>query len=216
MGITEFTFNLLLIFFPGIICAYLVDLFTQHPQRTQFQFLINSFLLGISSYLVYAAVVAFFSETTTLAESNLIKVISGSKGDTISVAETIKVCVAAFGLAIVLIIFSTYKLHFKLFQILRITTKFGEPDVWAYFMNSKSNPWATVRDLENGLVYDGWIEAFSDTSKDAELLMRDVDVYDNDSDGYLYHVDAQYLSMDQSMISIEVRSDETGENHGQQ
>lgn len=61
MDISEFAFNLLLIFFPGIICAYMVDMFTNHRERTQFQFIINAFLLGFGSYLLFAVIVYFYA-----------------------------------------------------------------------------------------------------------------------------------------------------------
>ena len=33
MDITEFTIRLLLLFFPGIICSYIIDTFTIHKPR---------------------------------------------------------------------------------------------------------------------------------------------------------------------------------------
>ena len=99
----------------------------------------------------------------------------------------------------------THKLHFRLFRFLGITNKFGELDVWGYLMNSNDVSWITVRDIENNLMYDGWIQAFSDNSKEAEVLLGDVQVYDNNSGELLYEVNSQYLSLDKAKIRIEVR-----------
>ena len=101
---------------------------------------------------------------------------------------------------------NTHKLHFRLFQKLKITKKFGEQDVWGFLMNSPSTEWITVRDTENNIMYDGWVKAFSDNSKEAELLLESVSVYKNDTGEHLYDVDAQYLSLNRDKISIEVRS----------
>tara|TARA_B100001245_G_scaffold173899_2_gene132317 strand:+ start:34374 stop:34610 length:237 start_codon:yes stop_codon:yes gene_type:complete len=78
-------------------------------------------------------------------------------------------------------------------------------------MNSDDVNWITVRDLENDLMYDGWIQAFSDNSKEAEVLLGDVRVYRNSSGELLYEVGSQYLSMDRSNIVIEVRKGEQNE-----
>ena len=55
MEATEFAVRLLLLFFPGVICAYIVDTLTIHKPRTQFLFVLNSLILGLTSYFVYWA-----------------------------------------------------------------------------------------------------------------------------------------------------------------
>lgn len=204
MDISEFAFNLLLIFFPGIICAYMVDMFTNHKERTQFQFVINAFLLGFGSYLLYAAIV-YLCSPDKINSINFLHALSEGKVK-ISVKEILQVCAVAFFLGVAIIVINTHKLHFRLFQALNITNKFGEQDVWGLLMNSPATEWVTVRDNENNIMYDGWVKAFSDNSKEAELLLEDVSVYKNDTGTHLYDVDAQYLSLDRDKISIEIRS----------
>ena len=72
-------------------------------------------------------------------------------------------------------------------------------------MNSNETEWVTIRDLKNNLVYDGWIKAFSEDSRNPEILLRDVTVYNNSSAEELYEIDAQYLKLDSECISVEVR-----------
>ncbi|MBF8276038.1 MAG: hypothetical protein HW390_1111 [Candidatus Brocadiaceae bacterium] len=73
-------------------------------------------------------------------------------------------------------------------------------------LNIKGTVWVAVRDHKNNLIYDGWVQAFSDDSKDAELLLRDVSIYNNDSGECLYQVGAVYLSRKREDISIECRT----------
>jgi len=61
MELSEFSLRLLLLFFPGVVCAYVVDALTIHRRRSEFEFLLNSLVLGIASYLVYR--MAMFSWT---------------------------------------------------------------------------------------------------------------------------------------------------------
>ncbi len=204
MNISEFAFNLLLIFFPGIICTYMVDMFTNHRERTQFQFLINVFLLGFGSYLFYAFVVYCFA-SNKIDNINFLNAISGGKTK-ISLKEILQVCAISSILAVIIIFINTHKLHFRLFKTLKITNKFGEQDVWGFLMNSPSTEWVTVRDNENNIMYDGSVKAFSDNSKEAELLLENVSVYRNDSGKHLYDINAQYLSLNRDKISIEIRT----------
>lgn len=205
MNISEFAFNLLLIFFPGIICTYMVDMFTNHRERTQFQFIINAFLLGFGSYLIYAFVVYCFAPEK-VSNINFLHALSAEGKAKISLKEILQVCVISSFLAVFIIVANTNKLHFRLFQTLKISKKFGEQDVWGFLMNSSSTEWVTVRDHENNIMYDGSVKAFSDNSKEAELLLENVSVYRNDSGEHLYDIDAQYLSLNRNKISIEIRS----------
>ncbi len=202
MNISEFAFSLLLIFLPGILCAYMIDMFTNHRERTQFQFVINAFLLGFGSYFLYAAPGYFFSPEK-IGSINFLRMLSGEQ-TTISLKEILLVCALSAFLAVLIISINTHKWHFRLLKKLGITNKFGEQDVWGFLMNSAKTEWVTVRDIENNLMYDGWIKAFSDNSKEAEVLLGDVEVYRNDSGEYLYDTDAQYLSLNREKISIEV------------
>lgn len=56
------------------------------------------------------------------------------------------------------------------------------------------------------MAYDGWVVAFSDDSKDAELLLRDVSVYQNSTGEPLYQVGMMYISRNREDIAIEIRT----------
>lgn len=91
-------------------------------------------------------------------------------------------------------------------QDLESRISFGELDVWGYTLNLKEVVWVTVRDHKNDLIYDGWVQAFSDDSRDAEVLLRDVSVYKNSTGEKLYQVGGVYLSRNREDISIECRT----------
>jgi len=114
-------------------------------------------------------------------------------------------CVAAVVLGIGITYISTFKLHTHLAHKIKMTKKFGELDVWGYTFNSKNIEYVTVRDHKNNLVYDGWVQSFSDDSENAELLLRDVSIYTNDTIERLYQVGAIYLSLNKEDIAIEFR-----------
>lgn len=54
MELSELTLRVLLLFFPGVLCAMLVDALTVRRERTPAQFLTASFVLGMGLYLFLA------------------------------------------------------------------------------------------------------------------------------------------------------------------
>lgn len=61
-----------------------------------------------------------------------------------------------------------------------------------------------VRDHKLDLLYFGWILVYSDSEKQRELLLRDVRVYNNSTDDFLYEVSRMYLSRESFDLTIEV------------
>jgi hypothetical protein len=208
MEVSDLTIRLLLLFFPGLICSYIVDAFTEHPPRTPFVVLLQSLVFGIASYFIYWAILNLAGIFST--KSSPVSVVFLSALLHPEVTLDFKEIVYASGvsvlLGLVLTIASKYKIHYKLVHALKISSKFGELDVWGYTFNINRIEWATVRDHQHDLIYDGWVQAFSDDSKNAELLLRDVSVYRNLAGAYLYQVGAMYLSLRKDAIRIEFRS----------
>lgn len=124
----------------------------------------------------------------------------------VSYSEIAWVCLVSIILGLFITVIETYKIHFRLIRFLRISDKFGELDVWGYSFNAPDIECVTVRDIEKNLVYDGWVQAFSDDSKNAELLLRDVSVYNNLEGTFLYQVGAMYISRNRDDITIEFRT----------
>lgn len=208
MELSEFTFKLLLLFFPGILCAYLVDQLTIHRPRETFFFLLQSFVYGIFSYFICWAnlsIVNYLRPGTLNANVTFLRALIKSN-EVFSFKEIVVTCIIAIFLAGLVSISSRYKLLNKAAHLIGITKKFGELDVWGYMLNMEEVVWVTVRDHKNNLIYDGWVQAFSDDSKDAELLLRDVSVYKNSTAERLYQIGVVYLSRNREDISIECRT----------
>lgn len=208
MEITEFTIRLLLLFFPGIICSYIVDTFTIHKPRTPFFFVIQFFAFGLSSYFLYYWIMhigtklGFWNSTSevvflkALVDANI----------PISYSEIAWVCLISIIMGLFITAVENRKWHFRLIRFLKIGNKSGELDVWSYSFNQPDIEWVTVRDMEKNLIYDGWVQAFSEDSKNAELLLRDVCVYSNLEGRFLYQVGGMYISRNRDDIIIEFRT----------
>jgi hypothetical protein len=208
MQISELAFRLLLLFLPGLLCAYVIDELTIHRPRELAFFLLKSFVLGMGCYFTYWAVIKgvhLLWPGAPLSELIFLRALVDSKV-TFSFAEIAYVSILAVVVGCLVSFSAKHKLVNRLAQWSRVTKKFGELDVWGYMLNIPDIVWVTVRDHKNNLVYDGWIQAFSDDSKNAELLLRDVSIYKNDTGERLYQSGAVYLSRDRGDISIECRT----------
>lgn len=213
MEITEFVFNLLLLFFPGLICAYIIDHLTMHKPKEISFFLLQSFILGIASYFIYWSILKILHLLLPMYINSTVVFLNRitQSGISFSFKEiTFVTCIA-----VLLGAFIGFCSHRKVFnrfaRFIGLTNKFGELDVWGYLFNLEDVVWVTVRDHKNNLIYDGWVQAFSDDSESAELLLRDVSIYKNDSGDRLYQVGMVYLCRNREEISIECRTIEIDE-----
>jgi hypothetical protein len=91
----------------------------------------------------------------------------------------------------------------KLAKKIKVSNKPGEIDIWSHIMNQKITPWVVVRDIENDLMYEGWVQLFSDSTERDELFLRDVKVFTNKSAQELYDVPALYLPKNRQNLTIE-------------
>lgn len=205
--ITSLTVRLILLLFPGVICTYIVDALTAHRPRTPFFFGVQSLILGLGAYLVYwlglrslglfirplaGRPVVFLD---ALADANT----------TINYSEVAWACLAAVVLGIAVVTFINRKFLTRAAGVIGVSNQIGELDVWGRSLNVSGGNWVTVRDHRNDVMYDGWVDSFSDDSRDAELLLRDVAVYKNSTGEHLYDVGAMYLSLERDSIAMEFR-----------
>lgn len=214
MDLSEFTFKILLLFFPGIIAAIIIDTFSIHEKRTPFFFLTYSFVLGVSSYFLYWLLInigPIFCRYP-LNSINFFQSLT-MQNIPLDIREVAFVTLTSIIFSIIVVFILTYKVHFRIARVLKLSKKSGELDIWGYTMNIPDFEYATVRNYSKDLMYDGYIEAFSDDSKNAELLLSEVMVYRNSDAKHLYSVGAIYLSLSREDIEIEFRGIEKENTH---
>lgn len=209
MTITETALRLLLLFFPGIVAYYVVDALTEHPRRQSFEVLLLSFTFGVGSYvflhLLYGLLnvaSGWFSVQSSLSVTFFDSL--ASKQPAIELREIVYATLCAVALAILLSALLNYKLLHRIAHALRVSRKFGDLDVWSFVFNSPEVEWVVVRDLAHNLAFEGWVQAFSPTFAQNELLLRDVKVLENDSGKEMYTIGALYISRNQDDLTIEI------------
>ena len=205
MNISDFAFRLLLLFLPGIICAYIIDLLTVHRPRASFFFLLKSFVLGLGSYLTYWSVLWVWyriSKAKTQPGVHFLRALASSK-TLISFREIGIVCGVAVMIGLILAFVIRKRWVYIVCRALRLTKKSGQLDVWEYAFNLEKADFVTVRDRAEGLAYYGRVGAFSDDGNRPQLFLQDVQVLSNETGELLYKKGAIYIGRDWRNITIE-------------
>lgn len=208
MELSALTLRVVLLFFPGVVCALIVQALTNRRERTTPSFLIDAFLFGVGVYLLLAGLRAACAAVAQPAgwavppEITFFNVLINEQAR-ISWGEIGFSALAALVLGAAVAAVINHHVLYRTAERLGISRKFGDPDVWSYFLNSPDIRWVVVRDVATDTVYEGAVEAFSDTGAAPELLLRSVKVSRNSTDTKLYECDRVYLSRDRSSLVVE-------------
>ncbi|MBW3571276.1 MAG: hypothetical protein KY467_09230 [Gemmatimonadetes bacterium] len=150
MELSVLTLRVVLLFFPGVLCALVVHSLTIQRERTTPQFLTSAFVYGVSTYLLLAALragsagvadvfgwpapprVTFFAALT----DERARIAWGEIGLSAVVALVLALLLAAAG---------NHNLLHRLAERCGISRRFGEPDVWSHFLNSPEIRWIAFR-----------------------------------------------------------------------
>src|SRR5687768_16629805 len=129
MDITEFAFRLILLFFPGLTGAYVLDTLTVHRRKEPFFFCLEAVVMGVAAYLLSGLVVSWlfpFCPATWRLPKELSFIESlRSKDKPLSFSEIGWTSVGAVAMAIVGSWVSTNKVAFKIGRWLGVTNKSG-------------------------------------------------------------------------------------------
>lgn len=222
---TVFIIRILFLLLPGAIaCAIYWKLKGRNTQKDWEDFFEIVFF-SLLSYLTYAVTTYLFS----LFDYQWIKI--GLKTKTFSYfqpffdeklpldfVEVFYTCLIAIPLGVIASYLYTNKTINKIGRKIKATTRFGDEDVWDFFHRSPDvrGNWITVRDHKTNLYYFCWIQSFSDSGKERELLLRDVDVFDSENGEHLYNIDALYISRKQDELTLEAKIISNEENEIEQ
>lgn len=149
--------------------------------------------------------VAAFSKWLRVREPLDITFFDALVNDRVKIAwgEIALAAAVALVLAGVLSAVTNHNLVFRLARRLGISRKTGEIDVWGLLFASDLGDRVIVRDPAHDLAYRGSVEAFSESSERAELLLSDVVVYRHTTATKLYETDRLYLARNVNELVIE-------------
>jgi hypothetical protein len=215
--------TLIIILFPGIIATIIVGKIAFHSKWDSFKYSLYSLVLGVCTYAgLQAAVYAYcwFRAASHVAiQWTHLDVwgIAIKDNPQISPWEVCAAAVLAIPIAFLTSWLVNYKLFNKLAQKIRVSTKYGDENLYSYYLNAKEVEWVYIRDIENRLTYQGRIVSYSENEKIQEIVLSDVTVYAYEDSSELYSVPSIYLSKEIGKFIIEaIPADYLGVNNGKE
>jgi len=204
------------LFLPGILAALIYDLFTvKRCKWGQFEYIIYAYIYGIFSYLILQVLYIIPCTRPIQYESlsiwNLIdSTLEAKSSPKLNLTEVLKATAIGVILSLVFVKAKTDNWIHKAMQYLSISYKYGDANLFSFFLNMKDYDWYQVRDYEKKLTYVGRAYSFSENEdgKIQELVLKDVTVYSTVpikgvDTGELYSIDAIYLSKSFGQFEIE-------------
>ena len=211
MDLSDLTVRILLLFFPGVLCAMFVDSLTTHRERTAPVFALHAIVLGVTTYATLHGVAVslnwlsgFFREAPWALGVTFFRNVSADAETGLVWGEILLAAVWSVPLALALTKVLESKYLHRVAHGLGVTRKFGDLDVWSLMFNSDDVEWVVVRDLSYDLSYLGWVKAFSETAEEAQLLLHDVVVSRNSTGDHLYEVGGLFVARDRNEMLIEL------------
>lgn len=202
-----------IILLPGLVASVICDKITVHsPRWDAFKYSIYSFLFGVLSYgllqfveYAYQQIMGLLSQTYEAQASTLgvWSIIQNDKAP-IALSEVGWATVLAPVVALLASLLVNYKVINRIAQKLRVSQKYGDENLFSFFLNAKEVDWIYVRDKEANLTYSGRVVSHSECDSIQELVLSEVDVYEYETSTFLYSLPIIYLSKKLGAFVIEV------------
>ncbi len=231
MEASELVLRIAFLALPGLVGSKLYrKLRGRGTERKTWQDFTEVLLFALMSYVLLAAVLAIFTSrsSTTSTRINAVDPISidiksieepgeDTFWDRLSIIDAvfssemrinISEIFLASGIGMLLGMFASYihkrNLAMRFFQRIRVTKRFGDEDVWDFFLGSPdTDGWLFVRDHKADVIYYGAITQYSETKQDRELVIENVSVHSTDGQK-MYECRALYVARARDALTIEL------------
>ena len=200
-----FIFQLVVIFVPGIIWERIDAKYGRERATLQWDILRRTFVFGLVAYLV---TFGLFWCVSLRYEGWAFQLFDFKKDATFLDQKAFHQIAAASIVALVCAVSwlyaANYKLITRILQTIKATKRYGDEDVWEFMFNSgrAEVEYLHLRDFEKKVTYAGWVEAWSESERQRELVLRNVIVYDFDGNT-LFETPRIYLARKMDNVDIE-------------
>jgi hypothetical protein len=186
MALSSFLVRIIFLALPGVVASTIYRKLRGKAVLKDWEDVIEIGLFALLSYLLYALAIGAV-HGQAVESFTLLNAFYDEKA-TVSWHEILPACGIGVLLAFAASSLYTHKIVNRAGRLLRVTRRFGDEDVWTYFNNVPDLYWVIVRDHKVDLAYYGWIQVYSDSHEERELLLRDVKVYNNSTSEFRYEV----------------------------
>lgn len=201
--------TLIVILLPGIIANVICDKIVVHSKWTSFKFSLYALVLGVFSY-TFLQVSYYFIDICTSGGLEGVKWthlkvwdVSTNGKAKIPALEVVWASLLSLPVSFLAAFLINRKIFFKIGAWFRVTSKYGDENLFSYYLNAKEIDWIYVRDFENQLTYQGRIVSYSENEQMQEIVMSDVTVFRYEDSAELYSLPSIYLSKQLGKFAIE-------------
>ncbi len=212
MDISIATIKILYLGIPGVIAYLVSDKMVIRKYHDISHVAVSVFIYSIISYAILSVVLFMFGEEINYVYLQVVSNdMSGNEVPILLGGSSVGIIYS-----FIISLEFRYCLLNKIGKFFRVTARYGDVDVWHFFNNSpmdeKNDGYLYVRDLKTGFTYYGYIQLYSDSEQDRELVISDVSVYKSESGEHCYDLKNLYLSRNRDDITIEVPNQAEGES----
>lgn len=190
--------KLIFILVPGGLATLILQKLTTYLKWEATKFLINSILLGGLSYIIADVLFYYWY-------SEEIKTFWNSfAANDIPFWDIVRATIVSILLGFFSAWLENKKIITNLARRVNIADKYGEENLYSYFLNRPDVNEVYVRDIPNGLTFHGLIDSFSENDTISEISLIDVKVYNYADSSLLYNMPKVFLARPKNAIFIEV------------
>jgi hypothetical protein len=212
--------SIAVILFPGLLATVICDKIAVHsPKWRTFKYGLYSFIFGVICYIA-----AQFAEWALQWLASLcspgpkqplqllhVWTFATSQQAEVKLAEVLYATIAAPFVAAIATAINSWKVLTKLADWLKISNKFGDENLFSYYLSSKNIDWVYVRDPSINQTYQGRVWGYSETDHIQEVVLWEVSVYTYETAEFLYSLPTIYLSRPTGTFAIEAIPDQSKE-----
>lgn len=199
MSVSALTLKLILILIPGGLASLVLEKLTSYSKWESFRFVVNCILLGGLSYLFSDLVFYYFYTKDIVRFWEKIS----SDVDT-PFWEIIRATGASIFIGFIASWIENNRIITRFASKFQIAKKYGQENLYMYFLNSTGITEIYLRDIGNDLTFHGAIDSFSQNDEICEITLKDVKVYRYNDSAFLYAMPMIFLSRPKDAILIEV------------
>jgi len=210
MEISALTLKLIILLTPGVLATTIYKRLTiRHKEQSDFMFVVISIMFGMFSYLILQVINYLISLAKNICSKSTekyetINTFSDlSNGNSIPYSEVIWASIICIILGFIISKLDHSKLINTYARKWNISNKYGDENLYSYFLNSPDVNWVYVRVIETSLTYLGWIESFSETIENKEIVLNQVTVYNYPDSKKMYEIERIYLVFPKDKVIIE-------------
>lgn len=208
MQTSELTIRIILLILPGAIAALIIEKLTVHKPWDTFRFIFYSTLMGFVTYLTYQAYYFLVVSSDILS---FWKAITDNKVS-ISIREILYASLIAIPIGFIGSVVIQYKVINKIANFLKVSNKYGDDNLFYHFLNLNEVQWLWVRDSDQDITYEGFLQYYNETDSLREIVLSEVKVFRSSDSEFIREAPYIYLTFSPDRFVIELPNTEEEKN----